>query len=100
MTSALQTDSFYLLRVILSLFQVSEVGHIVQMLHNASLLVDDIEDHSILRRGIPVAHKVEFLHHLFLLRPHLLDLRAIIHLMNDLGTQSYQNVFCQNLLNA
>jgi geranylgeranyl pyrophosphate synthase len=28
------------------------------MLHNASLLVDDIEDNSILRRGIPVAHKI------------------------------------------
>lgn len=38
--------------------KVSEVGNIVQMLHNASLLVDDIEDHSILRRGIPVAHKI------------------------------------------
>ena len=28
------------------------------MLHNASLLLDDIEDSSILRRGIPVAHKI------------------------------------------
>ena len=28
------------------------------MLHNASLLLDDIEDRSILRRGIPVAHKI------------------------------------------
>ena len=38
--------------------KVHEIGEIVQMLHNASLLVDDIEDNSILRRGIPVAHKV------------------------------------------
>uniref|UniRef100_F1L5V7 Geranylgeranyl pyrophosphate synthase n=1 Tax=Ascaris suum TaxID=6253 RepID=F1L5V7_ASCSU len=30
----------------------------VEMLHNASLLIDDIEDSSILRRGIPVAHSV------------------------------------------
>ena len=37
--------------------KVHEIGEIVQMLHNASLLVDDIEDNSILRRGIPVAHK-------------------------------------------
>jgi geranylgeranyl pyrophosphate synthase len=37
---------------------VSEIGEIVQMLHNASLLIDDIEDSSILRRGIPVSHKV------------------------------------------
>ncbi|XP_063226841.1 terpene synthase isoform X2 [Bacillus rossius redtenbacheri] len=34
------------------------VGDIIQMLHNASLLIDDIEDNSILRRGIPVAHSI------------------------------------------
>lgn len=34
------------------------INSIVQMLHNASLLVDDIEDNSILRRGIPVAHSI------------------------------------------
>ncbi|CAG2191856.1 GGPS1 [Mytilus edulis] len=28
------------------------------MLHNASLLIDDIEDNSKLRRGIPVAHSI------------------------------------------
>ncbi|KAL5291011.1 GGPS1 family protein [Megaselia abdita] len=28
------------------------------MLHNSSLLIDDIEDNSILRRGIPVAHSI------------------------------------------
>ncbi|XP_062519687.1 geranylgeranyl pyrophosphate synthase-like [Corticium candelabrum] len=31
---------------------------ITQMLHNASLMIDDIEDNSRLRRGIPVAHHV------------------------------------------
>ncbi|XP_037905298.1 geranylgeranyl pyrophosphate synthase isoform X3 [Hermetia illucens] len=34
------------------------IGEIVQMLHNSSLLIDDIEDNSILRRGIPVAHSI------------------------------------------
>ncbi|XP_012283446.1 geranylgeranyl pyrophosphate synthase isoform X2 [Orussus abietinus] len=34
------------------------VGDITQMLHNSSLLVDDIQDNSILRRGIPVAHSI------------------------------------------
>ncbi|XP_041970382.1 geranylgeranyl pyrophosphate synthase [Aricia agestis] len=34
------------------------VAEIVQMLHNSSLLVDDIQDNSILRRGIPVAHSI------------------------------------------
>ncbi|KAF9456357.1 terpenoid synthase [Collybia nuda] len=31
---------------------------IVKKLHNASLLIDDIEDNSMLRRGRPVAHKL------------------------------------------
>ena len=30
----------------------------VEMLHTASLLVDDVEDNSDLRRGVPVAHKI------------------------------------------
>lgn len=34
------------------------VGDIIEMLHNASLLIDDIEDNSLLRRGIPVAHHI------------------------------------------
>ena len=38
--------------------KVIQIGEIVQMLHNSSLLVDDIEDNSVLRRGIPVAHKI------------------------------------------
>ncbi|KAK8725346.1 hypothetical protein OTU49_010822 [Cherax quadricarinatus] len=37
------------------LMAISEVIH---MLHNASLLIDDIEDSSVLRRGIPVAHSI------------------------------------------
>jgi len=38
--------------------KLKAIGEIVQMLHNASLLLDDIEDSSILRRGLPVAHKI------------------------------------------
>ncbi|XP_076369061.1 terpene synthase-like isoform X3 [Tachypleus tridentatus] len=34
------------------------IGEVVQMLHNASLLIDDIEDSSCLRRGVPVAHHI------------------------------------------
>ncbi|KAH9965450.1 terpenoid synthase [Russula dissimulans] len=34
------------------------IGSVVAMLHNASLLIDDIEDNSQLRRGRPVAHKI------------------------------------------
>lgn len=31
---------------------------VTEMLHNASLLIDDIEDSSKLRRGFPVAHSI------------------------------------------
>lgn len=34
------------------------VKHVIGILHNASLMVDDIEDGSDLRRGAPAAHKV------------------------------------------
>ncbi|WWC85164.1 uncharacterized protein L201_000021 [Kwoniella dendrophila CBS 6074] len=34
------------------------VTRIVRMLHNASLLMDDVEDNSELRRGLPVAHTI------------------------------------------
>ncbi|KAL5018477.1 hypothetical protein ScPMuIL_004199 [Solemya velum] len=34
------------------------IGEATQMLHNSSLLIDDIEDNSKLRRGIPVAHNI------------------------------------------
>uniref|UniRef100_A0A914UKW5 Geranylgeranyl pyrophosphate synthase n=1 Tax=Plectus sambesii TaxID=2011161 RepID=A0A914UKW5_9BILA len=34
------------------------ISEIVQMLHNASLMIDDIEDSSILRRGLPVSHSI------------------------------------------
>ncbi|XP_032228600.1 geranylgeranyl pyrophosphate synthase [Nematostella vectensis] len=34
------------------------IADVVKMLHNSSLLIDDIEDNSKLRRGIPVAHTI------------------------------------------
>jgi len=37
---------------------LDKIKEIVANLHNASLLVDDIEDNSQLRRGVPVAHKI------------------------------------------
>ncbi|GIK04591.1 geranylgeranyl pyrophosphate synthetase [Aspergillus viridinutans] len=37
---------------------LSIITKVVGMLHTASLLVDDVEDNSALRRGIPVAHNI------------------------------------------
>ncbi|OQE23871.1 hypothetical protein PENSTE_c008G09374 [Penicillium steckii] len=34
------------------------INKVVTMLHTASLLIDDVEDNSVLRRGIPVAHNI------------------------------------------
>eukprot|EP00040_Diaphanoeca_grandis_P029561 m.173300 g.173300 ORF g.173300 m.173300 type:complete len:312 (+) comp31722_c0_seq2:307-1242(+) len=38
--------------------KIDTVKEITKMLHNSSLLIDDIQDNSKLRRGIPVAHHV------------------------------------------
>lgn len=38
--------------------KVTEIKKIIDALHNASLLIDDIEDGSMMRRGVPVAHKI------------------------------------------
>ena len=37
---------------------LNEIKDIIGDLHNASLLIDDIEDNSKLRRGVPVAHSI------------------------------------------
>ncbi|KAL8931648.1 MAG: hypothetical protein Q9216_007128 [Gyalolechia sp. 2 TL-2023] len=34
------------------------ITKVIGMLHTASLLIDDVEDNSLLRRGIPVAHSI------------------------------------------
>ena len=51
-------DCFQLWFQVESVEVLNTVKEIIADLHNASLLVDDIEDNSSLRRGIPVAHKV------------------------------------------
>ncbi|EPQ52777.1 terpenoid synthase [Gloeophyllum trabeum ATCC 11539] len=38
--------------------KLAVIGRVIGMLHNASLLIDDVEDDSQLRRGSPVAHKI------------------------------------------
>ncbi|RIB01871.1 geranylgeranyl pyrophosphate synthase [Gigaspora rosea] len=38
--------------------KLSAITTVVEMLHTASLLIDDVEDASVLRRGVPVAHSI------------------------------------------
>ncbi|XP_070159212.1 terpene synthase isoform X2 [Polyergus mexicanus] len=42
----------------ISFDRIQAIEEIVTMLHNSSIIIDDIQDNSILRRGIPVAHSV------------------------------------------
>ncbi|ORX45679.1 geranylgeranyl pyrophosphate synthase [Hesseltinella vesiculosa] len=36
--------------------KLSAITRVIEMLHSASLLIDDVEDDSVLRRGVPAAH--------------------------------------------
>lgn len=47
-----------LINVHIRLCLVQVIIEVTEMLHNASLLIDDIEDNSKLRRGFPVAHSI------------------------------------------
>ncbi|CAI2180418.1 2484_t:CDS:2 [Funneliformis geosporum] len=38
--------------------RLNVITKVIEMLHNASLLIDDVEDSSTLRRGVPVAHHI------------------------------------------
>lgn len=51
-------DCFQLWLNVPELTVLNEIKKIVADLHNASLLIDDIEDNSKLRRGVPVAHSI------------------------------------------
>jgi geranylgeranyl diphosphate synthase, type III len=51
-------DCFQLFLQVESTQVLDTIKDIVADLHNASLLIDDIEDNSKLRRGIPVAHSI------------------------------------------
>jgi geranylgeranyl diphosphate synthase type 3 len=51
-------DCFQLWLCVESSEVLQSVKEVVADLHNASLLIDDIEDNSVLRRGQPVAHNI------------------------------------------
>ncbi|KAG0726583.1 Geranylgeranyl pyrophosphate synthase [Chionoecetes opilio] len=72
------------------------ISDIIQMLHNASLLIDDIEDSSVLRRGIPwrtastaLASTINSANYVY-----FLGLERVLSLDHPQATQ----VFCEQLL--
>ncbi|KAK8386433.1 hypothetical protein O3P69_010828 [Scylla paramamosain] len=72
------------------------ISDIIQMLHNASLLIDDIEDNSVLRRGIPVAHSIYGVASTINAANYVyfLGLEKVLALEHPQATQ----VFCEQLL--
>jgi len=80
--------------------KVKAIGEIVQMLHNASLLLDDIEDNSILRRGIPVAHKIFGVPSTINSANYVMFicLERVLDLGRDLGHDDAVKVFCEQML--
>ena len=77
--------------------KAKEIGEVVRNLHTASLLVDDIEDNSKLRRGIPVAHSIYGI-------PHTLNTANYVYILalekcRNLGNLEALDVFIDELLN-
>jgi geranylgeranyl diphosphate synthase type 3 len=77
--------------------KVTSIKDLVAELHNASLLIDDIEDNSHLRRGIPVAHEIYGV-------PTTINCANYVYFLalercHRLGNTAAMNVFVLELLN-
>ncbi|KAL9086095.1 MAG: hypothetical protein Q9165_007307 [Trypethelium subeluteriae] len=77
--------------------KVTVIANVVKMLHTASLLIDDIEDSSVLRRGVPVAHSIFGIPQTFNSGNYIyfLALQEVQKLQQPQAT----NIFVQELLN-
>ena len=76
---------------------IGVIKAIITELHNASLLVDDIEDNSTLRRGIPVAHSIYGV-------PTTINSANYVYFLalercHQLGNPAAMNIFVHELLN-
>ncbi len=76
---------------------VAQITEVVRMLHTASLLIDDIEDDSTLRRGVPVAHAIYGI-------PSTLNTANYVYVLalekcSRLNNPAATHVFVQELLN-
>eukprot|EP00026_Physarum_polycephalum_P013489 Phypoly_transcript_13897.p1 GENE.Phypoly_transcript_13897~~Phypoly_transcript_13897.p1 ORF type:complete len:304 (+),score=34.00 Phypoly_transcript_13897:75-986(+) len=76
--------------------QLKKITEIIQMLHNASLLIDDIEDNSKMRRGVPVAHAIYGI-------PSTINCANYVYFLamehcRNLGSQEALTIFLEELL--
>lgn len=77
--------------------ELAQIAEVINYLHTASLLIDDIEDDSKMRRGVPVAHKVYGI-------PMTLNTANYVYFLalekvHKLGSPRALSVFTEELLN-
>jgi geranylgeranyl diphosphate synthase type 3 len=77
--------------------RLKNITEIIDMLHTASLLIDDIEDNSKLRRGVPVAHLIHGV-------PATINCANYIYFValqrcSQLGNPEATNIFIEELIN-
>ena len=73
------------------------ITRVIGMLHTASLLIDDIEDSSVLRRGVPVAHNI-FGTAQTLNSANYVYFGALQELLK-LGNPKFTTIYCEELCN-
>lgn len=77
--------------------KLEQIIRVIQMLHNASLMLDDIEDNSKLRRGVPVVHAIYGL-------PSTINTATFVifkalSIVTSLGNAEATNIFAEELVN-
>ncbi len=77
--------------------KIDVIKDIVAGLHTASLLIDDIEDNSVLRRGVPVAHSIYGVASTINTANYVYFLA--MEKCNRLNSSQAMNVFCLEMLN-
>nr|XP_029717157.1 geranylgeranyl pyrophosphate synthase isoform X1 [Aedes albopictus] len=73
-----------------------KIGEIIQLLHTGSLLIDDIQDGSVLRRGVPAAHQLFGIHCTMNTACYVIT-HALIQ-TNEVGGEAANRIFCHELL--
>ncbi|XP_001651688.2 geranylgeranyl pyrophosphate synthase [Aedes aegypti] len=76
--------------------KIVKVGEIIQLLHNGSLLIDDIQDSSVLRRGVPAAHQLFGVQFTMNTACYIIT-HALIQ-TNEVGGAAANEIFCHELL--
>ncbi|KAL1919268.1 uncharacterized protein VTP21DRAFT_1960 [Calcarisporiella thermophila] len=77
--------------------ELGVITNVVEMLHNCSLLIDDVQDDSTLRRGVPVAHHIYGIPMTINCANYVMILA--LHEINKLNNPKMISIFTEELLN-